>query len=388
MCTVNKIDVHIYDFVQKSIFIIYDFKILYYNKCFADVVGLKNIGEDDVFFFDFISEKDMLQIKKYIYNINNSNNISCISNKIQIQIQNNVGYEYVTELSIKKILYDNKESYLCTLNDITEFYKSSRRLKRILDATPDIILEFDAEHQNIISANNAIEGIYGVPADQFKSNIFHPIDLVYENDRVLVKNFYHNLLNEEYGKIEYRIVSAGGQIKWVRDEGEVIYKDYGYGDVLKVYHFIRDITERKKNIEQLKSSEKKYRKIFEHSTDPIFVFSMDGKITDINGAALRIFGFETKSEAIEHNVQNFYTDIKLQNIIMNILQEKGSLTDYPIKIKTLSGRIIDVLITLGCRKDILTGNIKSIQAILHDASAIIEKTELESYRKTLGGGCR
>lgn len=385
MHIITEQDANLYDLVQKSIFIMCGLDIVYYNRCFADVSGIQSMGVKNISILDFISEKDITSINEYIEKIECKEYLSCLTNKVQIKLINKLSDEYITEISMIKISYLGKESYLCTLNDITEFFISSRKLKRILNAIPDIVIEFDKNHEKIKAANSAIEGIYGIPDEQFTQNIFHPIDLVYEEDKEYVKSFYDNLLDEEYGKIEYRVISANGLVKWVRDEGEVVYKDYGNGEVLKVYHFIRDITERKKNIEQLKASEKKYRKIFEHSTDPIFVSDTEGSFIDINNAALRLFGFNEKKDALSKNVYEIYADPEKYDAMMNILEKKGNLTDYPMQIKTPSGDIIDTTITIGCRKNVQTGKIKSIQTIIHDITDIIKKTEVESYRRTLGG---
>ena len=240
MHIITEQDANLYNLVQKSIFIMCGLDIVYYNRCFADVSGIQKMGLKNISILDFISEKDIIPIKEYVKKIEHTEYLSCLTNKVQIKLLNKLSKEYITEISMIKISYLGKESYLCTLNDITEFFISSRKLKRILNAIPDVVIEFDKNHDKIKAANSAIEGVYGIPDEQFTQNIFHPIDLVYEEDKEYVKSFYNNLLDEEYGKIEYRIISANGLIKWVRDEGEVVYKDYGNGEVLKVYHFIRE----------------------------------------------------------------------------------------------------------------------------------------------------
>lgn len=378
-------DAALYNLVQKSIFIMHGWEILYYNGCFADVTGVIDLGVKNISFLEFVSGKDVSSIEAYASNLKDGQESSCLTSRVKIKLFSRCSEEYVTELSMRKISYMDKEAYLCTLNDITEFYELSRRLQTILDAIPDVIIEFDPTHELIRSANIAIEGLYGVPVDQFEENIFHPIDLVFDEDKEMVEEFYNNLIDEEYGKIEYRIVTTRGQIRWVRDEGEVVYKDRGLGEVSKVYHFIRDVTDRKNRIEQLKASERKYRRIFEHSTDPIFVSSADGKILEINEAAMKLFGFADKEDALAHNIQEIYTDTEKRDIIIDHLEKDGSLHDYPLQIKTYSGEVVDVVVSIGCRKDVRTGKIKSVQVIIHDVSYIIERTELESYRRTLGG---
>jgi PAS domain-containing protein len=70
-----------------------------------------------------------------------------------------------------------------------------------------------------------------------------------------VQAFYAGLIDKEIDRIEYRIVHANGDIRWVRDEGEVIYMEQGLGRIQQVYHFIKDVTDRKNDEEKLRVSE-------------------------------------------------------------------------------------------------------------------------------------
>lgn len=65
--------------------------------------------------------------------------------------------------------------------------------------------------------------------DEFLSGSFHVFDIVHPQDRDQVVRFYQNITEKEFDALEYRIVSADGQTKWVHDETEVIYKKGGQG---------------------------------------------------------------------------------------------------------------------------------------------------------------
>jgi PAS domain S-box-containing protein len=58
-------------------------------------------------------------------------------------------------------------------------------------------------------------------------------------------------------------------------------------------------------LEELKASEKKFRRIFEHSYDVIYLAKEDGTIMDINPSAQRVFGYE-KSELLNMNAAKLY----------------------------------------------------------------------------------
>lgn len=374
----------ILNFINQSIVIIANYKILYHNNCFAQLAGNCGRGLRGMHFFEFVMDNDRNKVCKYLSSIKESGTF-CVSNVFEFNFINCDDKEYVLELSGKKIEYDGQPAILCSLNDITEKLKKTRELRRVMDSIPEVIIAFDRHHRKIVSANSATEGIYGIPAEQFEQNLFHPIDLVVPEDQERVKAFYYGLIDLEYEKIEYRIVTAAGETKWVRDEGEVIYKEHGHGKIQQVYHFIKDITERKQDVEMLRISERKYRRIFEHSTDPIFVATADGKFIDINDAAIRLLGFADKADALSANASDYFCDPRERDVMIEKIWADGSITDYPVKIRTFSGGVIEVMITAGCKKNSRTGRFETYQAIIHDTRHIIERTELETYRRTLGG---
>lgn len=382
--TIDENNVSILDYINQSIVILHEWKIEYFNFCFIEMSGFDSECLYGASFLEFVPKKDRSKVIKYLNGVVASYG-SCSNDYSEFIFVDKNGKEYNIELHGKRIYFKNKECVLCSLSDITIKLNKTRKLKRILDTIPEIVLSFDSKHQKIKSANSATEGLYGIPAGQFEKNIFHPIDLVVAEDAERVRNFYYDLIDTEYDRIEYRIVSSSGETKWVRDEGEVVYKENGLGEIFEIYHFIKDITERKKDEEKIQVSERKYRRIFEHSTDPIFVVSNTGKFLDLNEAALRLFCFENKAHALSQNINDYFADIKQKEVMIELIDKKGSITDFPIIMKNLSGVEREVTITAGCKRNSKSGNIEIYQIIVHDISFIIQKTEIETYRRTLGG---
>ncbi|NOR39362.1 MAG: PAS domain S-box protein, partial [Candidatus Thorarchaeota archaeon] len=54
----------------------------------------------------------------------------------------------------------------------------------------------------------------------------------------------------------------------------------------------------------LKESEEKFRQLFHHSNDAIFIHDLSGKTIDVNQRALDLFGY-TREEALELNISTF-----------------------------------------------------------------------------------
>lgn len=383
MHLMNPEHIQLLDALSQGAVILRDGRISHANLCFSTICNADRETLRERSFCDFVIPKHHDRVEKYLLGI--PDEPSCSQKTVEFTLQDANGAESFVEMQAKKISYLGLPALLCSLTDITQKTKTSQKLKRILDSIPEVIMAFDREHSRIESANSATEGIYGLPADQFVGNIFHPIDLVFPEDSAKVQAFYAGLIENEIDRIEYRIVHANGDIRWVRDEGEVIYKEQGLGRIQQVYHFIKDITDRKNDEEKLRVNEQKYRRIFQYSTDPIFVAMPDGSFVDINQAAISLFGYENREHALKGNVVEHFTDEKERKAIMTAIIQDGSITDHPTRLKTLSGETVEVVVTGGCRKNRNSGLLESYQIILHDMRAVIERTELETYRRTMGG---
>ena len=383
MQLLNTDHLRILDSISQGTVILKGGTIRHANACFAEFCKTGRGGLHGHAFSDFVIPKHHRRVARYLESVSLDGS-GCNAGMIEFALRDIDGSESFMIMQAQQVSLDGEKSLLCSLTDITQRTRAERKLKRILDSIPEVIIAFDSDHSRIESANSATEGLYGLPAEQFVQNIFHPIDLVFPDDAARVHAFYAGLVDKEFDRIEYRIVHANGDIRWVRDEGEVVFKEHGLGRVQQVYHFIKDITDRKNDEERLRINEQKYRRIFENSTDPIFVASPKGDFTDINQAAVSLFGYENREAALAGNVSSHFDEAARERI-MALIDESGSITGHPARLKTLGGETVDVAVTAGCRRNRNSGRVESYQVILHDMRAVIAQTELETYRRTMGG---
>jgi PAS domain S-box-containing protein len=383
MHSTNPEHIQLLDALNQGVVILSDGRITHANLCFAEICKARREALVGRPLSDFVIPEHRARVDAYLLGVTRES--AAARKTVKFTLLDTGEAEFFVEMQAGIIPHRAGFALLCSLKDITQKTKASQKLKRILDSIPEVIMAFDSEHSRIEAANSATEGIFGLPADQFVGNIFHPIDLVLPEDSAKVQAFYAGLIDKEIDRIEYRIVHANGDIRWVRDEGEVIYMEQGLGRIQQVYHFIKDVTDRKNDEEKLRVSEQKYRRIFQYSTDPIFVAMPDGSFADINQAAIALFGYENREQALTGNVVTHFTQETERKTIMAELTRTGTVTDHPARLKTLSGEVVDVVITAGCRKNRNSGLLESYQVILHDMRPVIERTEIETYRRTMGG---
>ncbi len=163
----------------------------------------------------------------------------------------------------------------------------------------------DKNVPQLIEALEAFEdGIY-IITKKFK--------IIYMN-KALKKAFGNGV-----GKTCYEFISKEKTVcPWchhdkIFEKGKNHYKEIFIPGVNKLFYFIevpvtnidgsrakmsvlRDISEKKKQEEKLKVSERDYKRLFDHAGCGIFISSKEGRFLDVNPALLKMLGYTEKSE--------------------------------------------------------------------------------------------
>ena len=96
---------------------------------------------------------------------------------------------------------------------------------------------------------------------------------------------------------------------------------------------------------ELKKSEIKYRTLFEQSLDPIFIADEAAVIIDANQAMIDLFEYPLKG-IIGHKSSDFFYDNSEYEAFIYLAGRNGAVSDYECRMKSASGKIMDVQITL------------------------------------------
>lgn len=97
-------------------------------------------------------------------------------------------------------------------------------------------------------------------------------------------------------RAEYKIINKLGKEIYA-DVGVSMYQDPS-GSTVGFVAVLKDITEHRRMEDALRDSEEKLRVMFSSMADGVVVTDLEGKITDLNEAQLRMFGFADKKEVI------------------------------------------------------------------------------------------
>ena len=324
-----------------------------------------------------------------------------------------------------------KPVYYCIIRDITErkrmqtaLRESEKRLADIIDFLPDATFVIDLSGK-VIAWNRAVEEITGVKAEDIlgKGNyeyalafygIRRPmlVDMVFEFLGDLEKKY--NFIKKE-GDVFFAEadVPAGGVQRALWGKARPLYDENG--NIVGAIESVRDFTELKKTRDELamrvrertaelerangalqkeiserkraeavlKESEEKYRHFFRTSRDFTFVTSREGKIIDMNDAALELFGYDSLEELRQLQVPDLYVNPQEREELYNEVVECGYTKEYPADLRRKDGSIRHTLVTAVGQYD-ENGGLTGLQGTIRDITEQKRnEEELKKYRNKL-----
>jgi PAS domain S-box-containing protein len=264
-----------------------------------------------------------------------------------------------------KPLCDENNRVLCLTGavvDITERKRAEEKIKVFsqgIEGAIDGIAITDTK--GIITyANPAIERMYGyeegemIGKDTITLNADSKIAEQIMSSMIKTGSWKGETLSQKKNKETFPTQLS---LSTIRDEK---------GNLIAMMGSVRDITERKKAEETLRESEEKYRKLFEETTDAVFVADAEtGIITDCNRAAAELVGRE-KSELIGEHQRILHPPGETEGEFSRTFKQhlagkKGQVLEA--QVITKNGQIRDVEIRAGGLQ--LKGG-KRIQGIFRD----------------------
>jgi len=128
-------------------------------------------------------------------------------------------------------------------------------------------------------------------------------------------------------------------------------------------------------IQELQSSEKRYRTIFERSLDMILLLNQELKIIDINLAGLQLLDGFSREEILEFgSLKDFFSEKAAFEPFKTKLLRKGIIRDYETTLLAKPGHLLPVLISANAISD-ENGQIISYEAFVRDIYLLRLKEE-------------
>jgi len=268
-----------------------------------------------------------------------------------------------------------------------EGLRESQALYVTLMATvPDIVVRMDLDG-TILYINDVALQISGYTRAEVEGQ--NMLMFISPEDHARVVEDMMEMFEKRLGPKEYRFVMKDGRKLLFEVNGDVLHHEDG--TPYELVHICRDVTNRKKVEIALRESEARYRAVLEASPDPIVAYDINGKVTYLNPAFTRIFGWDLEEL---RNKRIDYVPEDQQSITRRMIDKvkRGeSFAGIQTQRSTKSGDIVDISMSAAIWRDEEghpVGSVITLQDISHQKK--IERQLVQAYKMealgTLAGG--
>ncbi|MCZ6801879.1 MAG: PAS domain S-box protein [Nitrospirae bacterium] len=202
------------------------------------------------------------------------------------------------------------------------------RTQRIIEHALDAVVTMDVGG-NIIDWNPQAEEVFGWAQAEVQGKSLAEIVIPYEHRQAHVQGLAHFVSTGEGPILNTRIEVMGLHRNGREFPIELTVTPIPYEGSYLFCAFIRDITQQKQIDLALRTSEERFRKIFSHSNDAIFVIdTMEDKILEVNSKAVAMLGY-TKEELLSQPASYHHAHEleALQGFLLRVQEEGQGWTD-------------------------------------------------------------
>ena len=139
-------------------------------------------------------------------------------------------------------------------------------------------------------------------------------------------------------------------------------------------HVIKDTT-------SIRTAEERYKTLFDHMQEGVFVSSPEGRILDCNEAFFRMFGFSSKEELLKVDAaQVLYVNAEDRRKFLEEMEQHGFVRNFEYMLRRADGKLISVVESSFATRDPATGKIERYQGVMLDVTEH-KRTEDEIRRR-------
>ncbi len=257
------------------------------------------------------------------------------------------GTVFPVEINARHFTWQGLPVHLAAIRGIEERINSQKALeeqrqflRQVIDINPSIIFVLDENGRNILS-NKALQNISGATQEELLGKF--PDEFIVDPEHARrSRQMDRELIEGSRDRVELEEVIKDREEKTHRVYTVKVPQRDEYGKVTRIFGVSTDITAIRQGEEALRRSEKRFRELFEHSNDAIFIHDLDGRIMDVNRQACRMLG-STREELIKRFVQSLHNEEEKaagrQNL--KLLQTQGAVT-FESRLERSDGSILDV----------------------------------------------
>jgi PAS domain S-box-containing protein len=244
------------------------------------------------------------------------------------------GSVFPGEINAGNFISKGRKKIIGAVRDITErmnaqenLRKSEARYRALSEATFEAI--FISEKGVCLDTNQRAVELFGYDYDEL-IGIFGT-DVIAAEYRELVKRHMLSGYERPYEAIAQKKDGTKFHV-------EIRGKMMRYEDKDVRITVIRDIDQQKRATEALHRSEKRYRELFNSIPIGLYRTTPEGSILDVNPAMLDILGYPDRNTLLQENSLDIYIDPNDRKQVQRLLEEKGYVHDFAIRLCRHDGR--------------------------------------------------
>ncbi len=341
-----------------------DGKILFANKCFLDITGFESYEvlnaanlEAENHYFEGFTRKEFREIMEKEGSISGLESIWKRSDGTTIHIRENAS---VVKDEDGNVLY-----YEGTIEDIGDRKKMEENLRESEEKYRNLVERSYngvclVQNGNLTYVNPRLAEIIGYAVDEILDTDF--VRYIAPDEREFVYENYRKRMKGEYVAPVYetKLLDKSGNLVDVELNAGIIQIRGEPADFV----FVKDITEQKRVERELIESERKYRVLFESSSEAILLLTPDCGVLDADQKACDIFGY-SKGELLNKKLEDLMSSNTYDNVESHFdefLRRDYSTEGYVV---TADDGKLPVEFTL---KKVKLGGEDRLLAIFHDIS--------------------
>lgn len=183
--------------------------------------------------------------------------------------------------------------------------------------------------------------------------------------------------------LELRLVTALGNVRWVRSMGHALVEG---GGAVEVVGSFQDVTKRHEAEEALRASEEKHRLLAENAAELVAVIGADGVLRYLSPASLALAGYSPE-ELVGQRVSELLVVPEDVPVVERATARHDSgeeLVEARYRIRRKDGRVIWVEWRTRAVRDAATGKVLELHAVVRDVTEAVEtETELKRHQDHL-----
>ncbi len=265
------------------------------------------------------------------------------------------GTTFPVETSLKLVELD--QNYIVAVTrDISErkrsenaFRESEDRYRDLVEHSEDLVCTHDLEGR-LLSVNPAPARALGYEVDELMNTPMQ--DLVAPEYRQQFQAYLRRIKNTGAEQGLLCVVTRNGERRiW---EYKNTLRTEGVASPI-VRGMAHDVTEQKRAEAALRSSEQRYRLLFEKNLAGVAIAGIEGEVLDCNDGWAHILGYESATEVRGRQVTEFYFSLAERGPLLEKLKRDGAFLSQEIRLRRKDGSPVWVLFNSAHLKGVNAG---------------------------------